>query len=34
MKNESKVIEILKFIDIVAVVALIGFGYAVSTTLS
>lgn len=34
MKNESKAIEILKFVDIAAVVALIGFGYAISTTLS
>jgi len=34
MKNKSKAIEILKFVDIAAVIALIGFGYAVSTTLS
>jgi len=34
MKNEFNAIEILKFVDVAAVLALIGFGYAISTTLS
>ena len=34
MEKESKAIQILKFVDVAAVLALVGFGYAVSTTLS
>jgi len=34
MEKESKSIQLLKFVDVAAVFALIGFGYAISSTLS
>ena len=34
MDKETKSIQLLKFVDVAAVFALIGFGYAISTTIS
>lgn len=34
MKNEAKAIQIFKVVDVAAFLVLIGFGYAISLTLS
>jgi len=34
MEKETKTIQLLKFVDVAAVFALIGFGYAISITVS
>ena len=34
MEKEDKSIQLLKFIDVAAVFALLGFGYAISLTVS
>jgi hypothetical protein len=34
MEKETKSIQLLKFVDVAAVFALVGFGYAISLTLS
>ena len=34
MEKESKSIQLLKFVDVAALFALIGFGYAVSATIA
>jgi hypothetical protein len=34
MENETKSIQLLKFVDVAAFFALIGFGYAIATAVS